>query len=741
MSARRLAACLLFTAVLAGWPSWLFASAEAAFKPFELVSSSSKLQAEYAYEPAVSADGRYVVFTGIVGSKHGVYRKDLVTKELATVALGDATGAPSVSADGRYVGFTTADDPSTGREPVRNGCTQVYVRDMEKGWRQPEGPEGLANEAGEFELASARDGSEEPLTYQGTGQEGCPGGGSASAAGVALSADGRKVAFTAIGPSDLGAKPGEQPGAIATPPDQVALRDLTTGATALISTLQGSPEPVPGGAALSDSPAVEEVKGKPVAREAASTAAISADGNAVAWMGINVQAQTETSLSSPTYADEYAEPLWREVATAAIAPTGETRRVLAGGDASARRCPPECAGGLDLLWDQQSFENYTGLGPEFGSYISNGERGFQGTALGDVTPQLSADGGEVAILSTQPDFGHLPNFGSLPPNKSPNANAFVVDMAPGLTREQAITRLTEWASPNFEIGALDGAVGHIAISADGSRVLFATTRSAFPLAPPALITAPVSQFEPANQLYEVNLKAGTLALVSQGYDGEPANVEGGNGGVGAAALSADGRVIALASGSSNLAPGSVNEGSGVFSTEEENPPGLAGQQSVTTLPPGPDAEPGWSISATARRGPGGALLIDVSVPGAGRLAAGASSRVPVAVQAKSRSHTRSPRARRVIVARQVAHATREVGAAGLFELRLAPSSAYRSLASAKAGLYATVVVTFGARGRRTLTKTLQASFPHPRTVARPARRRTAKPVPRRKTAIKAEHRR
>lgn len=177
MSAYRSARILALAATLVGLSSWCCASAQATFKPFGLVSSSPTLQAEYAYEPAVSADGRYVVFTGVVGSKHGVFRKDLLTQELATVALGEATGAPSVSADGRYVSFTSADDPSTGREPVRHGCTQVYVRDMAKGRGTPEGPEGLANEEGEFRLASARNGTEsEPLSYAGSGVEGCPGG-------------------------------------------------------------------------------------------------------------------------------------------------------------------------------------------------------------------------------------------------------------------------------------------------------------------------------------------------------------------------------------------------------------------------------------------------------------------------------------------------------------------------------------------------------------------------------------
>ena len=739
MSARRLAPVLAFAAALAGWPVWHCSSASAAFRPFALASSSSKLQAEYASEPAVSADGRYVVFTGIIGSKHGVYRKDLVTGELTTVAIGEETGAPSVSADGQRVAFTTADDPSTGRAAVSRGCTQVYVRNMSS--------KGLEGEEVEFQLASARDESEEPLTYVGSGKEGCEGGGSASANGVALSKDGSRVAFTIIGRSDLigsPVPPGDEPAAFKTEPNQVAVRDLTNHRTALVSTIHGSPEPVLGGAALSAMPTTQTLfaglahEPFTVAQEAGSTAAISADGNAVAWMGINVREQAETSLSPPQFADEYAEPLWRAVGAGPVAPAGETRRVLAGDDPSERECPPDCSGGVDLHWNEHIFELYAGVGPQFGSYISHGESAFTPSSLGNVTPQMSADGSKVAILSTQPDYGHNPNFGNLSPNLVPTANAFVVDMAPGLTREQAITRLTEWASPNFTLGALDGDIGRIAISADGSRVLFATSRTAFPLAPPALITAPVSQLQPATQLYEANLQAGTLALVSQGYDGEPANFEEGHGGIAGAALSADGRVIALASGSSNLAHGSVNDGSGVFFTEENDTPEQPGIQGVTSLPPGPGGEPGWTISATARRGPRGTLLIDVSVPGPGSLAASASALVPTVVTAKGRprgrTRGRSIQARNLVASRQVARAGVQASAAGLFELRLAPSSPYRALASTKTGLYATVVVRFSARGQKTLSQTLQASFPS--ALPPNSKRRAAKPRSKRGAAIR-----
>jgi len=734
MSARGLPRILAIMAALAGSSAAFCAPVRAAFKPFDLVSASPTLQAEYAYQPAVSADGRYVVFTGTMGSKHGVYRKDLLTGELATVALGEATGAPSVSADGQYVSFTSADEPWTG-QPVPELCTQVYVRDMTKGSLTPEGPAGLGDVGGEFMLASARDGSEdEPLKYFDSGTGECPEGGSATAARVALSADGRRVAFTVLGRSNLTAQAGEE--GTPTPPGQVVVRDVATNTTTLISTVRGTGEPVPRGAALSDTPNVIKNKPPTVTEEAASTAAISADGNAVAWMGIDVAAQALVSQAPKNggYADGYAEPLWREVGEQGQ-PIGDTRRVLAGGDPSAAGCPPECTGGLDLEWDEQNFPTYTGKGPEYGSYISEGENGFR-QSVEAITPQLSADGLEVAVLSTQPGYGHPPNFGSLPRTNSPPANAFVVDMTPGLTREQSITRLTEWGSPEFESVTLDGTIGHLAISADGSRVLFATARDTFPLAPPALISAPVSQSPPAPQLYEVNLQAGTLALVSQGYDGEPANSEEGNGGIDGAALSADGTVIALASGSSNLAFGSVSDGSDVYFTEEENPPASPGVQTVSPLPPGLGAEAPWSISATARPGPGGALLIDVSVPGAGRVAASASAAVPASVTTHSpRRRVRSGAAaggraasrpkRTAIATRQVARASTRAVVGGVLELRLSPSSAYRSLASSRAGLFATIVVTFAAPGRKALSQTLQAGFPRP-PAARTAKRRASK---------------
>jgi hypothetical protein len=728
MSVRRFSSALTVAAVLACWPLCHGARAEVAFSPFELASADPALglQAEYAYEPAISADGGFVAFTGVIASKNGVFRKNLATGELQSVALGTGAGSPSISADGRYVSFTTSDDPVTGA-PAGEGCTQVYVRDMDQTGIEKEHLE--PGPASAYWIVSAPSRSKEPLKYEGPEDQNgkCPEG-SASANRVAISADGSKVAFTVIGKSNLVGNPA----AIETPPEQVAVRALAHGdfeneTTTLVSVVQGgSEQPVGGGAALSGRPSVVPHP-RPnggtiqVSHDDVSTAAISADGSTVAWMGVNIAQQAPVAPSAqrfvlkPEPAFQYAEPLWRRIAPE----PGATRRVLAGDEEA---CPPSCAGGLDLGWEEQR-ENSgeEPLGPQYGSDIDGWHRSF--SFEGALTPQLSANGEQVAILSTQPDYGHPPDFGNnqTDKEKTPDTNAFVVSMAPGLTREQAITRLTDWGSPDFSNTALDGSIGEVAISGDGTRVAFATERNVFALAPPALITAPVSQLEPP-QLYEVDLQAGTLALVSEGYNGEPANREEGKGGVSAASLSGDGTALTLASGSSNLAYGTVNEGSAVFVTTEQESPAEPGSQSVSPLPPGPAAETAWSISATAGASHG-ALVIDVSVPGAGRLGVSASAPVPVRVPLRAASrkpttrvpsgHASAARARMitVIATRQVAHAAVATRNEGLVQLRLLPSGAYRSLAYGRGGLYATISVTFSAPGHHTLTKTLKASFP------------------------------
>ena len=110
------------------------------FGPISLVSEGpfggETQQAEYAHDPAISGNGRYVAFDGSIGGVTGVWRRDLQTGALEQVAGGDAE-LPSISAGGQYVSFTTNEglslpevsqgkpDTSPHQEPVN-----VYVRDM-----------------------------------------------------------------------------------------------------------------------------------------------------------------------------------------------------------------------------------------------------------------------------------------------------------------------------------------------------------------------------------------------------------------------------------------------------------------------------------------------------------------------------------------------------------------------------------------------------------------------------------
>ncbi|HEV3071637.1 MAG TPA: hypothetical protein VGY76_09485 [Solirubrobacteraceae bacterium] len=751
---RALAPTLTLLAALACCAS----PAPATFTPFTLASADPRqgLEADYAYDPAISADGRYVAFSGSLASLPGVYREDRVTGALELVAAGLHTGAPSISAEGRYVSFTTDDNPATGAPSGPEACSSVYVRDMQnrpalepaqpistkpQPW-EPESSLPAAKRA--FTLASARNGSEESLTYQPLAPGEGPGCGAATAARVALSADGRKLAFTVLSRSDLtgACEMAGEPPKLTCPagPDQVVVRALDAKTTTLVSaTLAsrgGKPEAVPLGAALTGptfaGPLNLAIGGSTELAVGASTAAISADGSTVAWMGIEIPQQVPLDhppLTGGPHARGYAEPLWRRIADGPDAPT---RRVLAGDDPSAPECPPACPGGLDLEWDTQGLspQEYTGAAPEYGSYTSQAGQatGFAaGAGLGypltAVTPQLSADGMQVALLSTQPDFGHDPEFGLFNQSRPPPANAFVVNMTPGLTRAQAIQRLTDWASLDFENPQLTSPVTNIALSPDGTRVAFTTQRIAFPLAPPALITPTLSQAG-VTQLYEVNLHAGTLAMVSFGYDGQPANER-----VIATAFSGDGHTLALASGATNLVYGVVNEGSGVFVTEEVHSPAAPGQQSIGPPPAGPTAAIPWSLSATATPSPDGTLVLYASVPGAGRLSASAVTalagrggqtrksktvkRRAAMARRRGPKHTRKARGPGTNASTRIAYAAASAGGPEVLELHLVPAARwYPLLQRSRSGLYTTITVTFTAPGHAPLRQTLRVSFPH-----------------------------
>jgi Tol biopolymer transport system component/plastocyanin len=154
----------------------------------------------YSADPAISADGRFVAFSSAAGNLGGgrgraagsrVYVRDLRTQR--TSAVSDPRGfalKPSISADGRVVAYTS----------IRAGRSAVFVRD-------------------------ARGRGAQRLVSRATGPAGTRADGSSSDA--AISADGRRVAFTSAAANLSASKPDNRRG--------VFVRDLRAQTTKLLS--------------------------------------------------------------------------------------------------------------------------------------------------------------------------------------------------------------------------------------------------------------------------------------------------------------------------------------------------------------------------------------------------------------------------------------------------------------------------------------------------------------------------
>ncbi|MGH2939785.1 MAG: hypothetical protein ACRDPE_16870 [Solirubrobacterales bacterium] len=640
-------------------------TAAAEFGPIDLVSKSTKEQADLAIDPALSADGNYLAFDGVLGGHEGIFRKDLATGELRLVAemrvRGQTAPEPSISADGRYVAFATTVelDPV---DDVQLGTDDVYVAD-------------LATSPPTYELASALDGCDPAtsalpcgLTYV-EGEGVLVGAGSVAAGRVALSADGREVAFITQIASDLtGAV-----GAAESPAGEVAVRDLVTDRTTLISVAPGTAEPVPGGGADPRS------KG----------AAISADGSTVAWVGSHLQRQVPMLAEEIARiealeghgAGEYHEPLWRRVPST-VEPDPATRRIVGGGDPLAPGCPP--AGTLAESACQGPFPDLAKSRERNGLYQEE-----EGVGWGAEVPQLSSDGGTVATVGAPDEDRDL----------------FVVNMAPSLSRVQAVRRLTRWINP--EPGARNpeslfqipknypqlGEVTSCAISPDGTRIAFTTTRQLFPLAPPTLTTPPPSGAGELAELYQVDLTGDTIERVTPGTGGGAIST-GKAGGVGASAPSYDGngQLLAFASTASNLAPGDTNEAADAFVVE--SPPSAA--PGTTVVSPGParlTLTPLRKLVASATSRPNGRVRVVVGVPDGGE----------VGVLARSQLGTR-------LRMHQVASAHKSATAGGSLRFELGLSSGLSKLAHRKGGLYTQIAIDFSGPGGPPLHSSLAARF-------------------------------
>jgi hypothetical protein len=668
-----------------------------------LTGSSYVQQAELANDAVLSGDGRYVAFDGVFGGKRGVFRRDLGTGEIATVAEGDGV-LPSISADGRYVSFTTT--ARLDEQNDTNEAPDVYVRDMSIASAAPCGPNWeQEGEQCPFAIASAVDGSRQGLAYE------YPAAlyasepafnkthfGAFAAGRSALSADGSEVAFITTAVSDLYGS--EVP---PLPRMQVLVRHVDTRRTELISTTYRNggqtSEPVSGetgavfvGSASEPLPFPSPFGG----------ASISADGSTVAWMGGAI-AEQAAFLPGEGFGEGYTEPLWRRVGE----PGAPTRRITGGSDPLAPQCQASGERALPqppTLADpcQGPFETTGGL---FGALPGLWTGGTQW----NFVPQLSADGVTVAFLATARFIASGEELRSA----ENSDDLYVADMARGLTRVQATRRITELAGGGFNDPARTAPIVDVSVSPDGAQIAFASARTIFPLGSPALVSPPAPTAE-LTELYDADLDSETLTRVTQGFEGQRTEVPEGKDSTGSASFSTDGSELAFSSLDDNLVYGDGNRAADAFVAPRITFSVVQTPQQISSAPPEPATRPTWKLAATAASRRDGSVLVYVQVPGAGSLAAVARGTVRVSAggsRARSRhaGYARRSRGTKLRTA-SVASRSGRPGAAGLVVLPLKLGSSYRRLAEGAAGLYASVTVKFSSPGHPLLQANVQVTF-------------------------------
>jgi hypothetical protein len=756
------------------------------FGPISLASESASQQADYAHDPAISSDGRFVVFDGSFGGVKGVWRRDLQTQAVEPVAVADPAdeginapnaALPSISANGRYVSFTTTTALAAGDQ---NKAPDVYVRDMNVpvyGCDAHAPLPGCDHEilaceltpptacgpppAGAFTLASAQNGSEVGLTYeppsgsesQKSYEEKDVDYGSVAAGRSALSANGQEVVFVTTAISNLDGA--------ATPALQVVLRNLETKTTQLVSVAyepatgkpavnsEGRQEPVSGveggftyGAVFS--PAVQPPPFSAPRAYALSPvigASISGDGSTVAWMGQDVAEQVKT-LPDETLYPGYAEPLWRRVADGPEAPT---LPVTGGPDPLSPACiasgelapvqPPSLADPC-----QGPFKTEP---PAFGTSTQ---------VEVDSVPQLSADGQTVAFLANAPLIADGGDFGQGVNER--RSDLYVANMRAGLSRQAALLPLTEVASGDLNDPATTADVVDLGISPGGSQVAFTTQRTVFPLGSPAYVSAPAG-VPGMVELFDVDLTDDTLTRVTQGYEGGPAEhphppTNPGldpykeTDGALSPSFSENGAILAFSSTASNLVYGDGNtppgdgsttfDGSDAFVVSREIFTGTPPLQYVSPPPVNPLVTPAWMLGVTAVSRPNGSVVLSIDAPGSGALHAGVQAAVLVRGGAHTaiaaRAHAKRRRAAALLATRTVATQNMLATGDGQEQLVLTLAPRYRALAGDRGGLSALATVTFTAPGQPILRRSVPVTFLRTTKPARRAARASLRHRPR-----------
>lgn len=404
--------------------------------------------------------------------------------------------------------------------------------------------------------------------------------------------------------------------------------------------------------------------------------ALSPDGSTVVWPDANprdvasagqylagerplVLNQGETNTSAPPW-DVTADLLWRRVGDSTV------RRVVAGGDSE----DPACAAGSVLAQDDPTRPEGV-RGPCDGPFTFS-------TTGPDPSPvtgvDLSTSGEQVAVI-----------FGGQRRDGGTGAELFLRDMAVAGGRKATTRTLTAFAG-----GDASGAVD---ISANGRMIAFVANTDASTLPVPTFVGTGIGRG--AQNVYAMDLDTQTFERVTRAYTSDAAD-----GNSTSAAISGTGDRVVLRSDATNLLFGDFNANSDVFVADrfDDRQPPLASVGATSAPLADTEIAPVWRLSATVSRG-GRTLYVDVRVPAAGRVTASAR-RVRVRVRGRTRV---AP----VLVTSGRADA-RQSGAA---RVRLRLPQRYRRTARGKGGLPVRITVQFKpVRAGSTLTRTLDSRF-------------------------------
>jgi hypothetical protein len=333
-------------------------------------------------------------------------------------------------------------------------------------------------------------------------------------------------------------------------------------------------------------------------------AAISGDGSTVAWTGGYAARQTRFlrgEVTDPSF-DYY---LWRRIADEPAAPT---RRITGVSDPDDDACAQMEAENPTMT---TSFDQ-TSTGPCYGPLT---DQESLRADISSLLPALSGDGYEVAFLT---GAGPRPDIST-----GAGLDLYLTSMRPGLSRKEATTELTRDGTSHDP--ALAAPIESVAMSEDGNNLAIATVRTTFTLPALHLVGQPRAVAD-TRELYAIDLAQATIERVTHSYEGGEINGDVQPG----ATISAGGGRIAFTSFAGDLFFGDANQRPDAFVATREDEPSTEG--------PSGSAEGGGTELETigGRHGPHlsvrvrsmrkGAVVLGVSVPAAGRLAAVARER-------------------------------------------------------------------------------------------------------------------